>query len=198
MRNIVILIFSIFVVSCATTKVSNYDPKITEQSIEINKLVHEYLVVTGSKANQDKMIDLMSDQMKKGFENSISKALARRSFKNSRDKSNAILILNKTIDSFLNRYKAELRELMPYSEIEKNIYTPILTEHFSAEELKAIISFYSSPIGKKYAELVPTIAEQSMAKINELYFFKISRLSETIADEEFEKMRNELNLLNIE
>ncbi len=149
MRNIGILILSIFVVSCATTKVINNDSKIAEQSAEINKLIHEYLVVTGSKANQDKMINLMADQMKKGFENSINKILARQSFKNSRDKSNAILIMNKTIDSFFNRYKTELRELMPYSEIEKNIYTPILAELFSAEELKSIISFYRSPIGKK-------------------------------------------------
>lgn len=195
MRTFGLLIFTIFVVSCATTKVIDYDSAIEKQDVEINELIHEYLIVTGAEANQDKMINLMSDQMIKSFGNSISKTIARQSFQSPMDKSNAILVMNKAMDNFFNRYKTELRELMPFSEIEKDIYAPILIDLFSADELKHIISFYSSPIGKKYVELIPTILEQSIAKTNELYFAKITRLSETIANEELDKVQNEIELL---
>jgi uncharacterized protein len=184
--------------SCAaTTNDITQSQKLGGQNLVIDDLVHEFLVVTGSKKNQEKMISLMTDQMKKAFEHSLNTMIVNQPSLSSTDKADAIMLINKTINNFVTRYRRELKEVMPYSEMEKVVYAPILTDHFSAEELKQMISFYKSPIGEKYIKLMPLIMEQSMAKTNELYFSKISKLSETIAEEEIEKLKSEIELLRV-
>ena len=198
MKNVVVLICVIICMSCAiTTNDITHNSTVPEQNLETEELVHEFLVVTGSKKNQEKLFSIMSEQMKKTFEHSINRMIVNRPSLSSMDKADAIMLTNKAVNNFVTRYRKEIKELMPYSELEKTIYAPILTEHFSYEEFKKMISFYKSPIGKKYIELMPLIMEQSMAKTNELYFSKIANLSETIAKEEMENIKSEIEMLRV-
>ncbi len=43
-----------------------------------------------------------------------------------------------------------------------DILVPIYTKHLSADELRGIIDFYESPVGKKLAEKTPFITQESM------------------------------------
>ncbi len=38
--------------------------------------------------------------------------------------------------------------------------SPIFYKHFTLEELKALITFYETPVGKKWVQLNPAISEE--------------------------------------
>jgi len=41
--------------------------------------------------------------------------------------------------------------------------TPVYKKHLSLEDLKGLIAFYETPLGKKYAKKTPAIMQESMA-----------------------------------
>lgn len=43
-----------------------------------------------------------------------------------------------------------------------NMLVPVYHKHFTIDDIKQLIAFYESPIGKKYAEKTPLISKESM------------------------------------
>ena len=44
-----------------------------------------------------------------------------------------------------------------------NLVVPIYDKHFSEQEIDALITFYSSPAGKKIIQTMPVVMQESMA-----------------------------------
>ena len=44
-----------------------------------------------------------------------------------------------------------------------NLYIPVYDKHFSHEDIRELIQFYESPIGKRFVEKTPSITQDSMA-----------------------------------
>jgi hypothetical protein len=42
------------------------------------------------------------------------------------------------------------------------VLTPVYRKHLTLEDLQALIAFYESPVGKKYAQVGPSILNESM------------------------------------
>ena len=59
---------------------------------------------------------------------------------------------------YLRRFRAELD---PNEMVELNV--PIYMKHFTHEEIKGLVEFYESPIGKKTIEKLPLVMQESMA-----------------------------------
>ena len=84
-----------------------------------------------------------------------------------------------SIDAMYPRIVAQLKAAKPgvteeqWAAVKKEVFDveiaelskqliPIYKKHFTQEEVKAIIAFYESPIGKKLAEQTPLISTESM------------------------------------
>ncbi len=78
-------------------------------------------------------------------------------------------IINQLIDSFKSEYpqvpgkfwEAFIAELKPEEMVDE--YIPIYSKYFTNEEIKGIISFYETPLGKKTLTVIPQISQESTA-----------------------------------
>ena len=64
----------------------------------------------------------------------------------------------KIVDTFLQKFQALIT---PQAFVELTV--PIYDKHFTAEEIRGLIQFYESPLGKKMIAESPTIVEESGA-----------------------------------
>lgn len=83
------------------------------------------------------------------FKNTIS--LITNSFKNNASFSSVP-------SDFWTEFAKEAEE--SYTELEKQI-ADVYKSHFSTDEIKQLIKFYESPIGKKYVQELPLIQSDS-------------------------------------
>jgi uncharacterized protein len=63
------------------------------------------------------------------------------------------------LDAMTEEFGAVISENLP-SLIETSVH--IYDKHFTIEEVRSLIDFYSSNIGKKVIQVMPTVAEESM------------------------------------
>lgn len=91
----------------------------------------------------------MQDQMITGIVDSASKSGAKLS------------------PADVKKVKDAVSEIIPYDEmVQWN--AEIYASKFTADELKEIIKFYSTPVGKKSAKLLPEISGEAGKKIGEI------------------------------
>ena len=48
-----------------------------------------------------------------------------------------------------------------------DLYTPLFFEHFSREELREVLTFYQSPVGKKAMAVLPEISQSAVAQLQQ-------------------------------
>ena len=78
-------------------------------------------------------------------------------------------IINQLIGSFKSEYPqvpgkfwdAFIAELKPEEMVDE--YIPIYSKYFTNEEIKGIITFYETPLGKKTLSVIPQISQESTA-----------------------------------
>ena len=195
MKAIILLLALILVTACST--VHNRPESINEAIPEKDDayIIHEYLQVTGAKKNLLKFQELMIAQMQNNLERILAERLSNSTFGDQSSRSAAILLVNDAISNFVERFGKEQRQLMPFEDLEKKIIGPIIIKYFSTDELIDLITFYKSPIGKKYIDSVDSIVMEITAKTNQEYGQKLYRLSKTIAEEELGEIKHKLPVL---
>lgn len=98
--------------------------------------------------NTDKMIEPMTEQMKRMFQAQFSQ-LGGDSFEGI------------NVDTYLEAMTEILNEVFAWEKI-KDEYIDVYTETFTEQELKELIAFYSTETGKKYTELTPQVNQRTM------------------------------------
>lgn len=131
---------------------------------------------------------VMLGQMKNDIERMLAEKMSRIHFDDPSQKAHVALMVNNAISNFVGRFEKAQQELMPYEELEKRIIGPIIRKHFSNEDLHALITFYKSPVGKKYITSMTTIMQEISSRTNQEYGQQLYHLSKTIAEEEFESI----------
>ncbi|MFA6448073.1 MAG: DUF2059 domain-containing protein [bacterium] len=63
------------------------------------------------------------------------------------------------------------------------IYVPIYAKHFSDDDIKAMIAFYDSPVGKKLVAESPAIATESMNEISVVFIPQLAMSVKNITEE---------------
>ena len=86
-------------------------------------------------------------------------------------------------DSFWDRFTSEFKQDANPQEL-IDLMVPIYEKHFSQDEIEQLVSFYSSPLGKKISTTLPAIQSESLEAGKEW--------GATIAKRLEERMNNEL------
>jgi uncharacterized protein len=86
------------------------------------------------------------------------------------------------------RINKRFRELLPQRiDLPKalaDISYSVYDRYFTEEEIKALIAFYRSPVGKKSIEVMPKLFADSMTQAAEILTPKVKQLIKEITDEE--------------
>jgi len=95
-------------------------------------------------------------------------------------------------------YQSYIGEKMPYEEVEKEVYMPLYKETYSHDEVKELVAFYSSPVGKKTIEFSQKIPEQAAKKSAEKYDAVISDYVKLQISENISLVKSEMAEKGIE
>jgi hypothetical protein len=72
------------------------------------------------------------------------------------------------------------------------LYVDLYSKYFTNDEIKELIHFYESPVGRKTIQVLPTVTQESMARGAELGQIATKRALERLAEEfpEFKALLN--------
>ncbi len=64
-------------------------------------------------------------------------------------------------DAFAERFRALFAERLNFSEIIEAVYLPLYDKYFSGEELREMLAFYRTPLGRKSIEVMPSLMQEA-------------------------------------
>jgi len=70
-------------------------------------------------------------------------------------------------DAFAERFRTLFAERIDFSPIIEAVYPPLYDEYFSEEELRQMLAFYRTPVGRKTIEVMPSLMQQAGAGIED-------------------------------
>jgi hypothetical protein len=93
------------------------------------------------------------------------------------------------------RGQAELPKHLDFDKTVMEIFVPIYDRHFNDADLKGLIAFHESPLGRKLAAAQPQLQSEAMKRANELFSPKVSAMMNPILAEERKKLAEETKKL---
>ena len=129
--------------------------------------------LTGVKNNYAGLNNIIINQMQAGFFQAADQNIDANSLGDEQKKQVGELLKNR-FGEMVKDYQNYVSEKMPYEEVEKEIYMPLYKETYTHDEVKELVKFYSSPVGKKTIEFSQKIPEQAAKKSAEKYDSVIS------------------------
>ena len=89
----------------------------------------------------------------------------------------------------LDKYNKQLPKEVKIAEIVEQLYYKLYPKYFSNEELKQLIAFYKSPLGKKVLTVMPSLTADIMHEMMTTIMPKIQALMKRIMQEEMPVFR---------
>ncbi len=78
-------------------------------------------------------------------------------------------ILKARFATMVRNYEVHVKKTMPYDKVMREIYLPLYKETYSANDVKALLKFYKSPIGKKSLEFSKRASRDEEKRTAEKY-----------------------------
>ena len=124
--------------------------------------------LTGVKNNYAGLNNVIINQMQAGFFQAADQNLDAGSLSEDQKKQVGEMLKNR-FGEMVKSYQSYISEEMPYEKVEKEVYMPLYKETYSHDEVKELIAFYDSAVGKKTIEFSQKIPEQAAKKSAEKY-----------------------------
>jgi uncharacterized protein len=165
---------------------------------EKRQVFERFLVVTDMQARQVQITDMMVNQIIAAMKVNIQQMIQKKENVSPEQKKKFEQILNDAMGRLASKMIAAMKQEMPFSDLVDRVYYPLYDKYFSTSDLEAVINFYESPAGKKFASTAPLLLQESMALFNGLYSEKLQKISQTIAEEELKRIKPELEKIDKE
>lgn len=141
--------------------------------------------LTGVQNNYVGLNSVIINQMQAGYFQAADQHIDSESLSEDQKKQVGELLKNRFTE-MVEGYKNYIAEKMPYEAVENEVYIPLYKETYSHDEVKELVAFYSSPIGKKIIDFSQKLPEQAAKKSAEKYDSIISdyvklKINENIA-----------------
>lgn len=124
--------------------------------------------LTGVKNNYTGLNNVIINQMQAGYFQAADQNLSAESLTEDQ-KQQVGEMLKHRFNEMVKGYQDYIAEKMPYATVEKEVYMPLYKETYSHDEVKELVTFYSSPVGKKTIEFSQKVPEQAAKKSAEKY-----------------------------
>lgn len=187
-------ILSITVLLTVVLPVFSYSK--TDVKSEEQKVFRQFFEVIGAEAQYNQMLDIMVRQFQQGLASGLQRQAAKVEDAGQAEKDRVIQLFKQVLFTYVERIKTAMVAEMPFDDLVENVYYPVYSKYFHVSDLKEIITFYESPIGKKFVSMSPILIDETVSTFNRKYGVKLRELSTRIADEEFAKIKPELEKLD--
>ena len=93
-------------------------------------------------------------------------------------------------DSFAQRFYELFVERIDFSKIIETVYHPLYDKYFTADELKEMVVFYRTPVGRKLMESMPSLMQEAGLGVDQQVQPQAAALIQEIFNDEREKLMN--------
>ena len=153
--------------------------------------------LTGVKNNYAGLNNVIINQMQTGFFQAADQNLDASALSVEQKKQVGVMLKNR-FGEMVKNYQTYIGEQMPYESVENEVYMPLYKETYSHDEVKELISFYDSAVGKKTIEFSQTIPEKAAKKSAEKYDSIISDFVKLQISENISLVKSEMAEKGIE
>ncbi len=128
----------------------------------------ELFDLTGVKNNYAVLNNVIINQMQAGYFQAADQNLSAESLTEEQKQQVGEMLKNR-FSEMVKGYQDYIAKKMSYATVEKEIYMPLYKETYTHGEVKELVTFYSSPVGKKTIEFSQKVPEQAAKKSAEKY-----------------------------
>ena len=180
-----LLIFALFIISHSAIA-DSYDDSL-----------RELFELTDVKNNYVTLNTIIINQMQTGFFRAADQTIDGSSMTDDQKKQVGKLLKNRFTE-MVTSYENHVKENMSYEQVEKEIFIPLYKENYTESEVKELIAFYKTPVGKKSVEASQKISQQVTQKSAEKYDATIIEFVKNEIEENIEIVQKEIKEQGIE
>jgi len=161
----------------------------TEDSDAEKMLVFQkFIQATGAEAQFKQMMDVITAQAGNRFVSRLRQQYQMFDDITPEKQAQIKGLMKEAREKFEAKFKAQMIKEITFSEIKDRVFYPVYMKHFNTSELKSIVAFYESPVGKKLVTLTPRLMQDTMSIFNRMYGPRLNGLSNSIALKELQKI----------
>jgi len=155
------------------------------------QLIRELLTIVGVGGMAEKMRDQQSVvelmRMQPSYEAMMELAVSEQTDLSEADRQRLRARLE-DFDAFAERFRALFAERLNFSTIIESVYLPLYDKYFSEEELRQMVAFYSTPVGRKTISVMPALMQEAGQGVEEAVWPVAVGLIQEIVSEERAKL----------
>ena len=102
-------------------------------------------------------------------------------------------ILRERFARLVKSYEVHVQDVMSYDQVVREVYLPLYKEIYTHDEVKALLKFYSSPLGIKTLESTQRIADETRVRSAEKYDPVIVKFMEEKIEEHIALAKEEIS-----
>jgi hypothetical protein len=148
----------------------------------------------GFEKRYNKMIEIFASNFQQGmiagFRNGIGKEDISPEIKQK-----IYPVVEESASNLKTNFEMLFRNEVKFKDLVDKVYLPVYRVHFSETEIKQLIDFYNSPVGKKVSALTPAIMQESSARFNQTYGATVQKLGSQLVKDELERLNSKINQL---
>lgn len=151
------------------------------------KLIHELLTIVGivgmaeQMRDQQSVVELM--RMQPSYHEMMELATSEQADL-SEENRQLLLARLEDFDAFAERFQALFAERLNFSTIMETVYPPVYDKYFSEEELRQMVAFYRTPVGRKAIEVMPSVMQEAGRAIEDAVWpLSVGLIQEIVAAE---------------
>ncbi|MBC8430323.1 MAG: DUF2059 domain-containing protein [Desulfobacterales bacterium] len=172
-----------------------YSYSMAETANEEKEFFHKFFRVAGVESQYNQKLNAMARQFHQGFASGLKRQVGQVAVTNPAEKDMVMQLVKQTVGQYIKRMNAALVKEMPFKALVDHVYYPVYSKYFNVSELKEVIAFYESPAGRKFVSGTPALMQKTALIFNQKYVPKLQGLSKKIADEEWAKIKPQLDKL---
>jgi len=151
------------------------------------KLIRELLTIVGivgmaeQMRDQQSVVELM--RMQPSYHEMMELATSEQADL-SEENRQLLLARLEDFDAFAERFQALFVERLNFSTIMETVYPPVYDKYFSEEELRQMVAFYRTPVGRKAIEVMPSVMQEAGRAIEDAVLpLSVGLIQEIVAAE---------------
>jgi len=148
-------------VASALMQPAKSDAELTESK---QQTIRELLTIVGlagmaeQMRDQQSIVELM--RMRPSYSQMMELAVSEQGDLSERGRQQLLARLE-DFDAFAERFRALFAERLNFSQIIEAVYPPLYDKYFSEEELRQMLAFYRTPVGRKSIEVMPSLMQEA-------------------------------------
>lgn len=151
----------------------------------------ELFALTGVKNNYASVNTFILSRLQNGYFKAADENINPELFSEAQ-RIQASEILKEKFALIVENYEAYVKDVMSYEDVINEVYIPLYKEKYTSSDVKELLKFYRSPVGRKSLDVAKDIAGEASERIANKYDPVVVPFMEKQIEEHIGLAKNEI------